>query len=219
MCRRVRLGALAPPCNRLQKADMSAVPISCCWLLPSIYDAIPSRRLHWFSCRVSWGPSQSWHRRILWCALLSWHNNYIRGAVWLQPIQRVFIQRCDLYLGVAPFASTDPVRFVTSRSYTSSRTAGTNLLYAGHERTVSPASSHVSVCRPARTCGGSQRHRNLLRIHQWQAAAFLINSVWSSRCIRPHFAQSGTRARWIRKGLKSHFMCAFAYKTHFQVDC
>lgn len=80
MCRRVRLGALAPPCNRLQKADMFAVPISCCWLLPSIYDAIPSRRLHWFSCRVSWGPSQSWHRRVVWCAVLSWHNNYIRGG-------------------------------------------------------------------------------------------------------------------------------------------
>lgn len=105
MCWRVRPGALTPPCrDHPQKADMFAVPISCCRLLPSIYDAIPSPWLHWFCCRVSRGPSQSWHHSILWRSLLSYHNNYIPGTVWLQPIHRGSIQRHDLYLGVVPFA-------------------------------------------------------------------------------------------------------------------
>lgn len=137
------------------------------------------------------------------------YNDDIARPVWLRLIRvRWSLSGCSAVCWL-----------VTSSSYVSSRAAPEQTCcMPGTSARFPRPSSHVSVCRPACTCGGSQRHRNLLRIHQWQAAAFLINSVWSSRCIRPHFAQSGSRARWICKGWKGHFY-VFLDKTRFQDDC
>lgn len=88
---------------------------------------------------------------------------------------------------------------------------------------VSPASSWLSVYRPADTCGDSRRHQDPLRIHQWQDGAFLINSVWSCRCIQPHWHserererhQSERKGRVLESRVKS--VCSF-HEENFKND-
>ena len=122
----------------------------------------------------------------LWCSLSSWHNNYISRALSLQPIQHFSIRCLDPYRNVMSLTFIKSISLVISCSY--------NSFQICHHKAV--------ICRvcgfPSHLPGflfiGQQthvvaplRHWNPLRIHQWQDGAFLINSVWSCRCIQPHW--------------------------------
>lgn len=125
----------------------------------------------------------------LWYSLLSGQYNYISRALSPQPIQHFSVKRLDPYLDILWLTFISSIWLVILCSYNSFQ-----ICY--HKPVVCWAWVRVEFPKPH---PGSlfigqhthvvapQRHRNPLRIHQWQDGAFLINSVWSHRCFQPHW--------------------------------
>lgn len=94
----------------------------------------------------------------LWCSLLSRHNNYISRALSLQPIQRFSIQCLDPYLNVMWLAFINSIGLVILCSYNSFLMCYRKpVVRCAWASMVSPASSCLSVYRPAHTCGVSPK--------------------------------------------------------------
>lgn len=143
----------------------------------------------------------------LWCGLVLWRNNCISRAppassALFNPLSRSLSQDVVNVYHVnltrnSVLELTPDIRSETGCVCFSHFLCG--FLFIGQQ-------THVVA---------PQRHRNPLRINQWQDGAFLINSVWSCRCIQPrwhrdrHESVRKKELRFNRWGLEPVFPSCF----------